>query len=379
VARLRGGKKRPPIDRCKAALSGSSKVDSAKAIQMFSLLKTFSTRSKSLQGTGTQRQLVKFLSLISGSGERDLIALDHVDLQIDAGEIFGLLGPNGAGKTTLIKILSTLILPNGGEAYVHGANVAKNPKAALKLIQTALANESGFEWRLTGRQNLEVFADLYEVPREEVRKRIDELLALTRIGEYADRAYNKYSTGTQKRLQVCRVLLSNAPVLVFDEPTSGLDAGAAVEFRKILKDVLVKQQGKTVIMASHNLWEVQQLCSHVAVLNRGKIIAKGTPSEVRGAATDRIGMSLVLGGDPAAPGSILLERIGKTEGIISTEMSERGANGYMTLRIEGRSDFDYSALFALLLSEGLKIRSIETSSPSLEDAFIKLTSEMNLQ
>lgn len=353
-----------------------SDVDKTKAIQVFRLVKTFSTKSKALQGTGAQRQLLKFLSLISGSRERDLVALDHLDLQVNTGEIFGLLGPNGAGKTTLIKILSTLILPDGGEVYVHGANVVKDPRAAQKLIQTSLAHESGFEWRLTGRQNLEVFADLYDVPRNEVRGRIDELLALTGVSEYADRVYNRLSTGTQKKLQVCRVLLSDAPVLVFDEPTAGLDAGAAVEFRRILKDILVKGKGKTVLMASHNLWEIQQMCNHVAVLNKGKLITEGTPSEIRSAVSDRIRMSLVLAGDVDASKASLLKNIGQIAGIVDAAIVDKGENDHAILRLEGDGDFDYSALFSLLLSTRLRISSIETSTPSLEDAFIKLTSEM---
>ena len=342
-------------------------------------MKTFSSRSRDLQGTGTQRQVTKFISLLFGSRTRDLVALDHVNLQIESRDIFGLLGPNGAGKTTLIKVLSTLVVPEEGKAYVHGTNVAKRPKAALKLIQTALSNESGFEWRLTGRQNLEVFADLYEVPREKVRGNIDELLALTGITEYADRTYNRLSTGTQKKLQVCRVLLSDAPVLVFDEPTAGLDAGAAVEFRRLLKDVLVKQREKTVILASHNLWEVQQMCNHVAVLNRGKIIAEGSPSEIRGTVSDKVRVSLVLRGVRDGPGTPLLERIGKVSGVVSSEIAPREEPGDATLRVEGNSDFDYSALFSLLHAEGLRIKSVETSTPSLEDAFIKLTSEENRQ
>jgi ABC-2 type transport system ATP-binding protein len=166
---------------------------------------------------------------------------------------------------------------------------------------------------------------------------------------------------------------------VFDEPTSGLDAGAAVEFRRLLKDILVKERGKTVIMASHNLWEVQQMCDRVAVLNKGRLIAKGTPSEIRRAVSDRVKVSLVLEGDPKVSRVALLESIAKVGGIVTTDMTERGENGFATLRVEGNADFDYSSLFALLFSAHLRIRSVETSSPSLEDAFIRLTTELKSQ
>jgi len=350
-------------------------VDQTKAVQIFDLVKKFSSRSQALQGTGAQRQLLKFLSLLTGSKQRDLVALNHINLEVNAGEIFGLLGPNGAGKTTLIKILSTLVLPDGGEAYVHGIDVVKRPNAALRMIQTALANESGFEWRLTGRQNLEIFADLYDLPREQAAKRINDLLVLTGVEEVADRVYNRFSTGMQKKFQVCRVLLSDAPVLVFDEPTTGLDAGAAIEFRRMLKDVLVRERGKTVIMASHNLWEVQQMCDRVAVLNKGKLIAEGTPSEIREAVSDRVRISFVLDGDLDASRAAFLESIRKIDGITAADVTERGENGFSTLKVEGDVSFDYSALFMLLLSVRLRIRSVETASPSLEDAFIKLTAE----
>lgn len=352
-----------------------SKVDQTKAVQIFDLVKKFSSRSRALQGTGAQRQLLKFLSLLTGSKRRDLVALNQINLEVSAGEIFGLLGPNGAGKTTLIKILSTLVLPDGGEVYVHGIDVVKRPRAALRMVQTALANESGFEWRLTGRQNLEVFADLYEVPREQAARRIKDLLVLAGVEEFADLVYNRFSTGTQKKFQVCRVLLSDAPVLVFDEPTTGLDAGAAIEFRRMLKDVLVRQRGKTVIMASHNLWEVQQMCDRIAVLNKGKLIAEGTPLKIREAVSDRVKLSLVLDGDFGVSRMAFLESVRRINGIIAVDVTERGENGFSTLKVEGGVDFDYSALFALLLSVRLRIRSVETTSPSLEDAFIRLTAE----
>ncbi|MGD0477849.1 MAG: ABC transporter ATP-binding protein [Nitrososphaerales archaeon] len=343
------------------------------------MVKKFSSRSRALQGTGAQRQLLKFLSLLTGSKQRDLVVLNHVNLEMNSGEIFGLLGPNGAGKTTLIKILSTLVLPDGGEVYVHGINVVKRPREALRMIQTALSNESGFEFRLTGRQNLEIFADLYEIPREQAAKRINDLLVLTGLEEVADRTYNRFSTGMMKKFQVCRVLLSDAPVLVFDEPTTGLDAGAAIEFRRMLKDVLVRERGKTVILASHNLWEVQQMCDRVAVLNKGKLIAEGTPLEIREAVSEKVRISFVLDGDLDVPRTTFLESIRRIEGITAVALTERAENGFSTLKVEGDLDFDYSALFAVLLSARLRIRSVETSSPSLEDAFIRLTTETKPQ
>jgi ABC-2 type transport system ATP-binding protein len=354
----------------------SQAVDASKPIQVINLTKRFSSHSKALQSSGRIQgldDLARFLKIIIGQKDKNLVALDNVSFEVNKGEIFGLLGPNGAGKTTLIKILSTLILQDSGKAYTFGIDIAKYPRRALKIIQTALAEVTGFEKRLTGRQNLELFAELYGIPRLEAQKRIDELLALTGIQKYADISYNKYSTGTAKRLVVCRILLSDAPVLIFDEPTTGLDALAALEFRRMLKDVLIRQKQKTIILSSHNLWEVEQLCTRVAILNKGRIIAQGTPTEIRNSFTRGTNISITFDSHSSFDQG-LIAQIKKVSGVTQCELID-SRNGYLTLNLLGTADFDYLQLFRLFVESNLKIRTIENHISGLEEAFIQLTRE----
>jgi ABC-2 type transport system ATP-binding protein len=351
-------------------------VDASKPIQVINLTKRFSSHSKALQSSRRIQSIgdmVRFFKVILGPKEKNLVALDNVSFEVNKGEIFGLLGPNGAGKTTLIKILSTLILQDSGKAYTFGIDIAKYPRRALKIIQTALAEVTGFERRLTGRQNLELFAELYGIPREVARRRIEELLALTGIQKYADISYNRYSTGTAKRLVVCRVLLSDAPVLIFDEPTTGLDALAALEFRRMLKDVLIKQKQKTIILSSHNLWEVEQLCSRVAILNRGRIIAQGTPAEIRNSFVRTTNISITFDCQGLLDQDLLM-RLRQMTGVTQCEYVN-SKNGYLTLNIKGDGNFDYLQLFRLFVDANLKVRSIENNISGLEEAFIQLTRE----
>ncbi|MEM0117529.1 MAG: ABC transporter ATP-binding protein [Conexivisphaerales archaeon] len=349
-------------------------VDHSQPVQVFNLTKRFSYQSKSLQSARRirgWREFLKFFRVVFGAKERDLLALDNISFEVNSGEIFALLGPNGAGKTTLIKILSTLILQDEGNAYTFGVDIAKHPRRALKYIQTSLAEEVGFERRLTGRQNLELYGDLYGIPKAEAKRRIDELLALTGLEKFADMTYNKYSTGTAKRLVVCRVLLSDAPVLIFDEPTTGLDALAAAEFRKLLKDILVKERGKTIIMSSHNLWEVEQLCNRIAVLNRGRLLALGTADELRNKVSRSIRITLSFDGGQSVSKSVL-DSIRQLEGVSDCDVTDIGLVTHR-LTLETTPWFDYLKLFEILIAANLKIKSIESEKVSLEDVFVQMT------
>ncbi|MEM1989712.1 MAG: ABC transporter ATP-binding protein [Candidatus Bathyarchaeia archaeon] len=175
-------------------------------------------------------------------------ALDGVNLKVYEGEVFGLLGPNGAGKTTLIKILCTLVLPDSGKAYVNGYDVVKEPEKVLRNLQAVLGDPRGFDWRLSARANLEFYAALYGLPRDYAKKRIEELLGFMGLIDRANDMYQRFSTGMARKLQLCRALLLDTPILLFDEPTAGLDPISAVEFRHLLKDKLAKSERRTIFM-----------------------------------------------------------------------------------------------------------------------------------
>jgi ABC-2 type transport system ATP-binding protein len=209
-----------------------------------------------------------------------ITAVQDVSLEIKDGELFGLLGPNGAGKTTLIKMLCTLILPTSGRAACYGYDVVREEQRVREMVGLVSADERSFYWRLTGRQNLEFYAALYHMPAQQMRERIDELLSLVGLAEDAERRFHHYSTGMRQKLAIARGLLNNPKLLFVDEPTKGLDPVSAQSVQDFLREK-VAGVGRTVIMATHQMTEAEQLCDRVAILDRGRIIALGSVAELR--------------------------------------------------------------------------------------------------
>ena len=301
-------------------------------------------------------------------------ALRGVSLQIKEGEVFGLLGPNGAGKTTLIKILCTLVIHDDGQAYVHGFDVKKQPTEVLKNLQAILPEGRGFDWRLTGRQNLEFYALLYSVPDREARERIDYLVQFTGLKERADDGYQRYSTGMQRKLLLCRALLRNTPTLLFDEPTVGLDPAAAAEFRSLLRDRLAHGEGKTVLLSTHNLDEAQDVCDRVAILNRGKILACDTPSNIRRLMFDERALRVTfVGAICGEPQEQMLKELRGIVGVNNVTSDIGPDNNLHGVSIQGDKDIDLSAILAVIVNSGLKVGGINSEEPTLEDVFMHLT------
>lgn len=213
-------------------------------------------------------------------GKKNTLAVNNVGLEVEDGELFGLLGPNGAGKTTLIKILCCLILPTKGKAQVAGIDIVKNEDKAKSVIGLVSGEERSFYWRLTGRQNLHFFSSLYNLPGAQARERINKLLDYLEIKE-ADKRFQEYSTGTKQRLAIARGLLHDPGIIFMDEPTKSLDPIAADNLRKFIKEKLVGEQKKTVFFATHNLKEAHELCSRLALMDKGEVKASGTVAQLR--------------------------------------------------------------------------------------------------
>jgi len=215
-------------------------------------------------------------------------ALRGVTLTIEPGEFFGLFGPNGAGKTTLIRILSTLVIPTGGAAQVRGFDVVRDPARVRASIGLVFSNENSFYGRLTGRQNLEFFGALQNLSGRAARQRINELLELFDLARAADKPAQSYSTGMRQKLNVIRALLHDPPLLFLDEPTKGMDALTAETLRDLLRAELAGKQGKTVLLTTHDLQEMEQLCDRVAILEQGRVRAVGAPAELIREATPSV-------------------------------------------------------------------------------------------
>src|SRR5918996_1882285 len=209
----------------------------------------------------------------------DVEAVRGVTFGIEEGELFGLLGPNGAGKTTTIKMLITLLIPTKGSASVLGFDVVKDAREVRKRIGYVFGGERGVYERLSGYDNLRYFAELYGVPPKQIRPRIESLLELVGLkGREQERAEG-YSRGMKQRLHVARGLLHDPPVLFLDEPTIGLDPVGARELRSTI--ATLAHAGKTILLTTHYMFEADALCDRIAVINRGEIVAEGTPGQLK--------------------------------------------------------------------------------------------------
>ena len=207
-----------------------------------------------------------------------LIALNNLSFSLEKGKILGILGPNGAGKTTLLKIIATLILPDQGTVSVGEFTVGKDDKKIKSLIGLVTSEERSFYWRLSGLQNLEFFATLYGLSKNQARLRIKQYFALFGIS-YENKRFDAYSTGMKRKFAIIRALLHKPELLLFDEPTRSLDYKSSCELQIVIKDIA--QGGNTVIFATHDLKEAQQLCNVFMILDGGALKGIGTLDELR--------------------------------------------------------------------------------------------------
>ena len=214
-------------------------------------------------------------------GPPDVSAVDGVSIAVEEGEVFGLLGVNGAGKTTLIKLLSTLLIPTSGEGWIFDRSIVEQPHDVRKLIGLVSADERSFYWRLTGRQNLNFVAGVYNLSRKEGRERIEELAASLKIAPYLDEPVTTYSTGMRQKLAIIRGLLTRPRVLFMDEPTKGLDPIAATEFVDLIGREVITRFRVAVLITTHILREAELLCDRVAIMQSGRIVVCDSPARLQ--------------------------------------------------------------------------------------------------
>ncbi|WP_163193738.1 ABC transporter ATP-binding protein [Clostridium thermarum] len=206
-------------------------------------------------------------------------ALNGITFDVNKGEIFGLLGPNGAGKSTTIKILTTLLAPSSGESKVLGFNTFGEEKRIRDHISFIFGGELGVYKRLSARDNLIYFSNLYKIDKKIRDKRINDLLEKVRLTDKADLKVETYSKGMIQRLQIARGLINDPEILFLDEPTIGLDPVGAREFREIIKDL--SSSGKTILITTHYMYEADELCNRIAIINKGNIVAIDTPENLK--------------------------------------------------------------------------------------------------
>jgi ABC-2 type transport system ATP-binding protein len=295
-------------------------------------------------------------------------AVRGVSLSIQPGEIFGLLGPNGAGKTTTIRCLCTLAIPDEGRMEVMGLSVVDQPRQVRQRLGY-IAQEIALDKVLTGRELLQLQADLYHIPRGVARQRIDQMIALLELGDWADRKTVTYSGGLRKRLDLALGLLHQPDVLVLDEPTVGLD----IETRSAVWDFLRQLQaaGTTVLITSHYLEEVDALADRVAIIDQGQVIAAGSPSTLKDKlGGDRITLRVreFTPDDEAETVKALLLDLPFVRGAILN-----AAQGNSLNLVVDREPSALAAVQTTLEKAGLPIFGISQSRPSLDDVYLAAT------
>ena len=302
-------------------------------------------------------------------------ALDRVDFEIHDGELFGLLGPNGAGKTTTVKILCTLLEPTIGHAFVKGYDVVKDGGLVRKIVNMVAGGERMLYYRLTGRENLKYFADLYDVPKRDVTTRVDNLLELMGLSDRADDEVEKYSKGMRQRLQVCRGLINDPEMLFLDEPTLGLDVNIAKDLRSFIREKVVREQGKTVLLTTHYMFEAEEMCDRVGFLSKGKLVAVGKPEELKREVPSGFSIELLVARLTEEIASSL-RQLESVKRVITTDY-EGEAEGEKVDRlvIDVDSDKALPQILNHLASKPCRVVSFNLRGPTLEDLFMFYTGE----
>jgi len=291
----------------------------------------------------------------------DVRALDGVSLAAAPGTVFGLLGPNGAGKSTTVKILTTLSRPNAGEASVAGFDVVRQP-AKVRLAIGAVAQKSGLDPQMTGRENLILQGRVYGMRGAALGSRAQELLDRFGLGDAAGRTVRTYSGGMQRKLDVAVGLMHRPQVLFLDEPTTGLDPEARVDMWHEIRR-LAGEEGLTILLTTHYLEEADGLAHRLAIVDRGKVVATGTPDELKGELRgDAIAVDLE--GEPL-DGEVrrAIARVPELYDVAveARALRARADNGARAV----------PAVLAALEAEGVKVASVTVSRPSLDDVYLR--------
>ncbi len=288
---------------------------------------------------------------------RRVRALRGVDLTVRRGEILSLLGPNGAGKTTLIKIFTCLVLPDEGQARVGGFDTERerDVKPQIGLVHS---DERSFYWRLSARQNLRFFARLYEVPGPRIEARIAELLDRVGMTEAADRPFSTYSSGMKQKIAIVRAMLHDPPILFMDEPTRSLDPASSLSLRRFIRDELQARDGKTILIATHDLSEAESISDRIAILVGGRMRQVGTVDAVRRWGIDRpeyVVETPLAGPFPAGPWEVLAD-----------------GGEPRRVRLLPAEDLGFEPLVERLRAAGVPLAACDRRAPDLEEAFTRI-------
>jgi ABC-2 type transport system ATP-binding protein len=298
-------------------------------------------------------------------------ALDGVDLHVESGEFFGILGPNGAGKTTLIKILTTLLIPTAGTARIFGFDVEHDVKKIRRIMNMVAGGEQSGYGILTVREQLWMFSQFYGLTRRDGWKRVDELVEAVGLQEQREQRVSTLSTGQRQKMNFARGLLNDPWIFFLDEPTLGLDVAAARSVRELVVAWKAAVPGRTVTLTTHYMAEAEELCDRIAIVDRGRILAIGTPDElkrrVQRESIFRIELDRLDGGTAA---------IARVPGVVSAAPASTDGGPVdrqtVTLNLVLEDDGALGGVVGALGGLGAHILALRKSEPSLEDVFVEL-------
>jgi len=304
---------------------------------------------------------------------KPIVALDGVDLQVQPGELFGLLGPNGAGKTTLIKVLTTLLLPTAGSASVFGFDVATETKQLRRIMNIVSGGEQSGYGLLYVREQLWMFSQFYGLGVREGWRRVDQLIEAVGLTEQRLQKVSSLSTGQRQKLNLARGLLNDPWILFLDEPTLGLDVSAARHVRELIQAWKAAVADRTILLTSHYMAEVDELCDRVAIVDRGRILAIGSPAELKRRVQSESIFELEVDRLPA--GTAALAALPGVLSAVQPSASDLdGATDRQTVAVKLTLDDD--AALGVVVAElgrmGASIVALAKSEPTLEDVFVEL-------
>lgn len=326
---------------------------------------------------------------------KSILALDDINIKIGKGEILGLLGANGAGKTTLVKILSTLLLPSKGSAYIHGYDVIKDAKHVRRIINLVSGGETPGYGMLTVRENLWFFSQLYGLSSSLARERIDTLIRDMELEQYRDVRMHRLSTGYRQRLNLARGFINDPRVLFLDEPTLGLDVMNARHIRKYIREWVDADKERTILLTTHYLAEAEEVCDKIAIIYRGRIVAYETPSALKASMSNGVSVRVEILSNGSGSRSTILERVRRSSSVLACilEPSDNGEsygeeNDNSSVKHHGSSRYDGSYaltrlkvmldddskipdLVGTLVMNGYKVLSVTRDQPTLEDVYMR--------
>ncbi len=291
----------------------------------------------------------------------DVQAVNGLSFSVEAGRVLGLLGPNGAGKTTTIKMLTTLTQIDGGEATIGGFDVSTQADVVRQMIGVA-GQSAAVDEKLTARENLNLFGRLYKIPRAERQKRVEELIERFDLGDFADRPASTYSGGERRRLDVVAALVANPPAVFLDEPTTGLDPRSRAELWDTVRSLAT--EGTAIVLSTQYLEEADRLADEILVIDRGEIVAQGSPSELK-ANLDRNVLEIHVSQE-AEVGDVQ-ELLGSGESVVTDVKALR-----IDIRVGNDADRSLE-LLRRLQDGGISILNFQLREPTLDDVFLSLT------